>query len=207
MKMRTAIALLVDDDLANRLTPFTLRCRDYGFNLRVLRLPAHVSLKQPFVVNDFERFEEYFEEFAERIEPQELRFDGFVLWGDAEEGGVAAHVVENTRLRQLHTELNVELEQAFGETQADYDGDAYKFHLTVAIGASRADLLLQLHAEVATWKLDEVTVSSRLAMFIMKSPPGLIRCMVCESLAPVKYYHCDKRAVTREVAQHSVLRN
>jgi 2'-5' RNA ligase len=166
MKMRTAIALLVDEDLANRLASFTLRCRDYGFDLRVLRLPAHVSLKQPFIVNDFERFERYFEEFASHIEPQQLRFDGFVFCGNAEQGVVTARVTESTRLRQLHAQLNAELEQAFGETQADYDGDAYEFHLTVAIGASRADLLSQLHADIATWKLDEVTESSRLAMFI-----------------------------------------
>jgi 2'-5' RNA ligase len=171
MKMRTAIALLVDDDFANRLATFTFRCLDFGFNLRILRLPAHVSLKQPFVVNDFERFEEYFEEFARRIEPQQLRFDGFVFWGDAEEGVVAAHVAENTRLRQLHSQLNAELEQAFGETRADYDGDAYRFHLTVAIGASRADLFSQLQAEVAAWKLDEITVASRLAMFIYEESP------------------------------------
>jgi hypothetical protein len=37
MQMRTAIALLVEDELSNRLASFTLRCRDYGFNLNVLR--------------------------------------------------------------------------------------------------------------------------------------------------------------------------
>jgi 2'-5' RNA ligase len=165
MKMRTAIALLVDDDLTNRLASFTLRCRDYGFDLRVLRLPAHVSLKQPFVVNDFERFEEYFEEFAKRIEPQQLIFDGFSFWGNAEQGVVVARVSASARLRQLHAQLNAEL-RAFGETQAEYDGEAYEFHLAIAIGASRADLVHQLHADCATWKLDEVTESSGLAMFI-----------------------------------------
>ncbi len=166
MKMRTAVALLVEDDFANRLAPFTLRCRDYGFNLRVLRLPAHVSLKQPFVVDDFERFEQYVEEFAGRIEPQPLRSDGFRCWGDEDEGGVAAHVIETPRLRQLHTQLNVELAQIFGETQADYDGDAYWFHLTVAIGPYRADTLSQLRADIVDRKVDEPTVSARLAVFI-----------------------------------------
>jgi 2'-5' RNA ligase len=166
MKMRTAIALLIDNELANRLAAFTLRCRDYGFDLRVLRLPAHVSLKQPFVVNDFERFEGYLDEFSRRIEPQPLRFDGFLFRGNAEQGVVSAHVVASPRLRQLHEQLNAELEQSFGGTQADFDGDAYEFHLTVAIGASRADLLPQLNTDIATWKLDEVTESSRLAMFI-----------------------------------------
>ena len=166
MKMRTAIALLVEDELSNRLASFTLRCRDYDFDLRVLRLPAHVSLKQPFVVNDFDRFEGYFDEFAKRIEPQQLRFDGFAFWGNAEQGVIFARLATSPRLRQLHDQLNAELEQSFGETQAEFDGNAYEFHLTVAIGASRADLLPQLNADIATWKLDEVTESSRLAMFI-----------------------------------------
>jgi 2'-5' RNA ligase len=166
MKMRTAIALLVEDELSNRLASFTLRCRDYGFNLNVLRLPAHVSLKQPFVVNDFERFERYFEEFARRTEPQQLKLNGFLFWGNAEQGVVAVRVRTSPHLRQLHSQLNAELEQIFGGTQADFDGDAYEFHLTVAIGVLRADLLPQLQNDIATWKLDEVTVSSRLAMFI-----------------------------------------
>jgi 2'-5' RNA ligase len=129
-------------------------------------LPAHVSLKQPFVVNDFERFEKYFEEFAKHTEPQQLKLDGFLFWGNAEQGVVVVRVADTPRLRQLHSQLNVELEQEFGETQADFDGDAYEFHLTVAIGAFQVDLLPHLQNDIAAWKLEEVTVSSRLAMFI-----------------------------------------
>ena len=166
MKMRTAIALLVDENLSNRLASFTLRCRDYGFDLRVLRLPAHVSIKQPFMVNDFERFEEYFEEFARHTEPQQLSLDGFLFWNHAEQGVVVVRVAATPRLRQLHSQLNAELKQEFGGTHADFDGDAYEFHLTVAIGAFQPDLLPRLQHDIAAWKLEEVTVASRLAMFI-----------------------------------------
>ncbi len=166
MKIRTAIALLIDNELANRLATFTLRCRDYGFDLRVLRLPAHVSLKQPFIVKDFRRFEEYFDEFASRIEPQQLRFDGFVFWGDAGQGVVSARVTASPRLRRLHEQLNTELEQSFGETQADFDGDEYEFHLAIALGGFHADLLPQLNSDIAAWKFDEVTEATQLAMFI-----------------------------------------
>jgi len=166
MNMRTAIALLVEDDLSNRLASFTLRCRDYGFNLNVLRLPAHVSLKQPFVVADFERFERYFEEFARHTEPQQLKLDGFEFWGDEEYGVIVIRIAPSPRLRQLHSQLNSELEQEFGETHADFDGADYEFHLTVAIGAFQADSLPQLENDIAAWHLDEVTVSSRLAMFV-----------------------------------------
>jgi len=164
--MRTAIALLVEDDLSNRLASFTLRCRDYGFTWNVLRLPAHVSLKQPFIVNDFERFEKYFEEFARHTEPQQLKLDGFVFWGNEEYGVVVVSVAASPRLRQLHSQLNSELEQEFGDTHADFDGDAYEFHLTVAIGAFQAVLLPKLENDIAAWQLDEVAVSSQLAMFV-----------------------------------------
>ena len=133
MKMRTAIALLVEDELTNRLASFTLRCRDYGFNLKVLRLPAHISLKQPFVVNDFERFEMYFEEFTRHTKPQQLELDGFVFWGNAERGVVAARVTASPRLRQLHSLLNDELEQAFGESQANLDDIATSSNSQVGI--------------------------------------------------------------------------
>jgi len=166
MKMRTAIALLVEEELSNRLASFTLRCRDYGFNLNVLRLPAHVSLKQPFVVNDFERFEKYFEEFARQTEPQPLQLDGFELWGNEEYGAVVVRVAASPRLRQLHSQLNAELEREFGETQANLDGDDYEFHLSIALGVFQAELLPQLESDLAAWKMDEVTLSSRLAMFI-----------------------------------------
>ena len=166
MKMRTAIALLVADELSNRLASFTLRCRDYGFSLNVLRLPAHVSLKQPFIVNDFERFEKYFEEFARSTEPQQLKLDGFVFWGNEEFGVIVVSVAASPRLRQLHSQLNVELEREFGETHADFDGDKYEFHLAVALGAFQAELLPQLNSNIAAWKLDEIAVSSRLALFI-----------------------------------------
>jgi hypothetical protein len=66
----------------------------------------------------------------------------------------------------LHSQLNAELAQEFGGTQADFDGEAYEFHLAVAIGALRADQLPHLQNDISIWKLDEVTVSSRLAMFI-----------------------------------------
>jgi 2'-5' RNA ligase len=171
MKMRVAIALLMPDVLCNRLAPITLRCRDYGFGLRVLRLPAHVSLKQPFSVPDFESFAHYFNELAARIERQRLRFAGFQFWGTADQGVVVIRVVASPRLRQLHAQLNAELAAAFGETQAEHDGEAYAFHLTVAIGACRAEQVPHLQADLATWTFPEDTVASKLALFLYEETP------------------------------------
>ena len=164
--MRVAMALLMNDDLCNRLARVTMRCRDYGFGLRVLRLPPHVSLKQPFIVREFERFETYFDEFASRIGQQTIVFNGFQFWGNAEEGVVSLRVVADEQLRALHTQLNSELERTFGNTQAEHDGEEYAFHLTVAIGSYRAESYPQLQADLAELTFDEQTISSKMAMFI-----------------------------------------
>jgi 2'-5' RNA ligase len=134
--------------------------------LNVLRLPAHVSLKQPFVVNDFERFKKYFEEFTSHSEHQPLQLDGFEVWGNKEHGVVVVRVTASPRIRQLHAQLNTEQEREIGKTHANHDGDDYEFHLSVALGAFQAELLPQLENDTATWQTDEGTLSSRLAMFI-----------------------------------------
>lgn len=164
--MRVALALLVDDDLANRMAQVTMRLRDYGFGLRVLRLPAHVSLKQPFVVEDFTRFEQYFDSLATQIEPQQLHFNGFQFWGHGEEGVISLRVIASERLRALHAQINAELEREFGDTRADYDGDAYEFHLTVGLGRFRSDLLPLLQEDIAGMTFDAQTLASNLAMFV-----------------------------------------
>lgn len=164
--MRVAVALLVDDECANRMAQVSLRLRNYGFGLRVLRLPPHVSLKQPFIVEDFARFERYFDELAARIQPQLLQFDGFRLWGNPEEGVVVLGVVASESLRGLHAQLNAELEQAFGETRADFDGEGYEFHLTVGIGRFRDDLKLNLQEDLAGMAFEKQAVASKLVMFV-----------------------------------------
>ena len=115
--MRVAMALLVNRELCNSLARITMKCRDYGFGLRVLRLPPHVSLKQPFIVPKFEHFETYFDEFAASIEQQSITFDGFQFWAYPEGGVISVRVVKDGHLRELHTRLNSELEHRFGNTK------------------------------------------------------------------------------------------
>ena len=85
---------------------------------------------------------------------------------------VSLRVVANARLRELHAQLNSELEHEFGDTGAEHDGDDYDFHLTVAIGSYLAESLPQLHAEIATLPFDAQTVSTKLAMFIYEESMG-----------------------------------
>jgi len=166
MKTRVAIALQPPDDVRHQMARLTMRCHSYGFSLRVLRLPAHISLKQPFVVDDFENFERYFDRLASRIERQDLRFDGYRFWGDADEGVVAVHVEPNRRLRELHALLNDELTEQFGDVRANFDGEDYEFHLTVAIGSSDAGQVAQLKEEIAKWTLINPIQAVELAMYI-----------------------------------------
>jgi 2'-5' RNA ligase len=167
--MRVAIAFLAGIDFSNCMTRISMRLRSYGFGFRVLRLRPHVSMKQPFVVEDFPRFEQYFDNLAARIEPQEMQFDGYRFWQVAEvkdEGVVVLHVAPNARLQQLHRQLNAELESEFGGTQAAFDGDAYEAHLTVGIGPYDRARRSELEQALKELGNERGTIMEQLGMFV-----------------------------------------
>ncbi len=62
--------------------------------------------------------------------------------------------------------LNRELAAQFGDAQADFDGDDYEFHMTVAIGPCDAGRLPQLKADMADWDLMDRTQVVDLAMYV-----------------------------------------
>jgi hypothetical protein len=175
MKMRTAIALLVEDELSNGLASFTLRCRDYGFSLNVLRLPAHVSLKQPFVVNDFERFEKYFEEFARHTEPHPLQLDGFELWGMKNMG---------LSLYAWHAALVYASCMPRSTPSWEHSGLIYCPSWRIIL-LPRNWMKSQFHRD---WQC-----------LFTKSLLGLIRYMVCGNMALTKSFRWDRRIVTGEL--------
>jgi 2'-5' RNA ligase len=102
------------------------------------RLPPHISLKQPFDIDDLDSLTEYMSELAQGLEPFqtllthleliEATMDGFhtgILW---------LNVAETEFLRGLHNRVNEELTARFGNVPAEFDGADYHFHITVAIG-------------------------------------------------------------------------
>ena len=133
--MKAAFALLVDDEVHNVVRKLTLEVhRNYSIGLAGSQLQPHVSLKQPFFIADLRSIEAYFDQLAASIEPIALSFPRIggpaegpfpVLWLEVE---------ESATLRELHNRINRELEERFANTQAPFDGPAYHFHLTIALG-------------------------------------------------------------------------
>ncbi len=110
----------------------------YRTGIDVCRLPPHISIKQTFDVSDLDALSEYMTELAQSIEPFQANLTHLELIGatiDGLESGILwLNVQETEFLRGLHNRLNEELTARFGNVPAEFDGAAYHFHLSVAIG-------------------------------------------------------------------------
>lgn len=130
------IANIEAENLGRKILLDAHRIGSVGFEST--RLPLHVSLKQPFEIESLEEVERYFDEFSKKLSPFKIKLttldvlpskvfgvDSGLLWLSAE---------ETMALRQTHNMLNDELEARFGCCKADFDGESYHFHMTIAIG-------------------------------------------------------------------------
>jgi len=133
--MKAAIALLSDfrvQNLARRMVHDINQIAQIKFLGSLL--PAHVSLKQPFTFESMDRLEIWFESFSRSISPFLIELDHIYYnqWDDA--AIVGFHVVETPTLRTLHNQINAELKEVVLDTFAPYDGEEYRFHLTIELG-------------------------------------------------------------------------
>jgi 2'-5' RNA ligase superfamily len=140
--MKCALALLFDrriDDLVNELA-WKAHCT-YGLGISCRRLPAHVSLKQPFHVGDglnsLSRVLPIFERFARRIKPIPITFSKLKRWRDV----VQYPAGPEGWLRRQHNALNALLGKHIDDPSAPFDGDAYRFHMTISIGGPTTEMI------------------------------------------------------------------
>jgi len=139
--MKATFALLTDTPVANLVsrTAWQLH-RAHRLGLSVRRLPPHISLKQPFDIEDLHGLEAYMETLARSIQPFTIELADYHLTQfppSAPASSVLSLAVKETPyLRSLHNRLNHELADHFGECPAPFDGDSYAFHLTIAAGPS-----------------------------------------------------------------------
>lgn len=108
--------------------------RKYGVAFFASLYPAHISLKQPFTIEDLPRLEAYCDELATQIAPFPIELDEFYAAAWEGNGILGLRVVETSALRELHNRLNRELSMLFADTSAPHDGDTYRFHLTIEMG-------------------------------------------------------------------------
>lgn len=91
-------------------------------------LPQHISLKISFYTENYNEIIEYVKEIMKNQKYIELELNNIrmlnnsIIWLD---------VKENSRLRQLHNFLNMELEEKFNIQLNGFDGDKFRFHSTL----------------------------------------------------------------------------
>jgi 2'-5' RNA ligase len=133
--MKAAIALLSDHHVQN-----VVRKIVYNIHQRApiqffgSLLPAHVSLKQPFIFEDLDVLEKWFDSFSKQMTPFEIELDHvyYERWDDHAIVGLS--VRETPTLRELHDRINRELRRIVTDPSAPHDGDEYRFHLTIELG-------------------------------------------------------------------------
>ena len=176
--MKATFALLADWQTHNfvRKLAWDIHSK-YGIGLDVTRLPPHVSLKQPFTINDLATLEEYMIQFAARIRPFEIHLPRLQIVKISIEGletGILwRDVAETPLLRDLHNRLNEELAARFANTRAAFDGADYHFHMTVSIGSQPWNTYERLYPDIAAIPIDLRFTTRELALFVYDDDANL----------------------------------
>lgn len=175
--MKATFALLGDTEVHNVVRKLAWNLHQkYRTGTIHVRLPPHISLKQPFAVSDLDRLEHYMAELARSITPFEVHLTELVLeplvFEGREFGMLWLDVQETRDLRQLHNRLNQELSQHFGATGADYDGERYHFHMTVLMAGQPLEVYQKFYANLPQRTFNLTLRVRDLAMFVYDEPLG-----------------------------------
>jgi 2'-5' RNA ligase len=164
--VRVSIALLAEDAFQQT---FQVRrdaiSREYEFTPDNHGFWPHVSLKLPFVTTDLAGVSALFQEFAATVPPLTLTLTGLDLWtvpaGEGETGVLFLNVAEQKMLASLHERLNQGLTLRFDNTQAPFDGAAFHFHLTLAVGGASVEVYRRiLETERRHWPACECRINA-----------------------------------------------
>ena len=168
--MKATFALLANREIYNLVRKLAWEVhRKYHTGIDVTRLPPHISLKQPFDISDLALLEDYMFELAGSISPFEVTLTGLQIvpakTGELDSGILWIEVQETELLRGLHGRLNHELEQRIGNAQASFDGAAYHFHMTVAIGGQPFEVYQKILDEFSGRVMNLRSTVQELALF------------------------------------------
>ena len=186
--MKATFALLADTDVHNLVQRLAWGLHQ-KYRTGTLRLPPHVSLKQPFGVTDLAGLEGYMDSFVRSIEPFDItltRLEVVSAYYEGTEYGILwADVQESDELRGLHNRLNDELTRRLGPVPAEHDGESYHFHLTVMIGGQPLEVYRRFIGELEDPVLERSFTVRELAMFVYDEPPGPDSEYLCYKILPI----------------------
>lgn len=81
--------------------------------------------------------------------------------------------------------MKAELSQRFGDTQADFDGAAYHFHMTVMLGEQPIETYRTFYSEIADPHINLRYTARELALFVYDEPMGPDGEYLCYRIVPV----------------------
>ncbi len=129
--MQLAYAILVSDEVFNYIREVEVEIHQrFGKNPE-LRLPPHITVKQPFEGEAFGPFEQYLRTLAAEVEPFEIVARGFGSFDDS--GVLFLDVVQDRWLKELQARVLRDL-APYGVNPAPVERGLYHFHVTVAFG-------------------------------------------------------------------------
>lgn len=168
--MKATIVLVGDTDTQNYGGETLLEAHKLaktGFEMT--RLPFHVSLKQPFVIDDLKEVEDFFDGFAKSVKPMEITFEDMVLFPNSVIGGIPSgcmvlQAAKNAELDAVQKRLWSELTETFGPCPAEHDDD-YIFHMTLAIGIAPYENYVKAHGQLKERFSPKKLVFDKLALF------------------------------------------
>jgi 2'-5' RNA ligase len=175
--MKATFVLLADLEIHNFIRKLAWEIHQkYRTGTRHAALPPHVSLKHPFTVSDLPALEEYMDELAGSIQPFDVTLTELqavpMLFDGTEYGILWAAIEETQTLRDLHSRLNKELSQRFGNTSAEFDGDRYRFHMSVMMCGHLMEICRKYQDEIEYSQLNLRYTAQEMAMFIYDEPFG-----------------------------------
>jgi len=188
--MYAAFALLANAEVDNLVRKLGWEMHQkYRTGTKHCRLPPHVSLKQPFRVPSADAAETYMDELAQSINPfevhlTEIQIDSLTHAG-TEYGILWLSVEASEGLRQLHIRVNQEMDQRFGNTQADFDGTDYQFHMTAMIGGQPVEVYRQFLDELNNRAINLRYTAHELSMFVYDEPRGPDGEYMCYRTLPI----------------------
>lgn len=175
--MKATLALLTNRKIENRVNHLAWQIhRRWNTGLQPRCLPAHISLKQPFEIGeDLNALEGYLAKFSTDVAPFPIHLGEFYVW----ETVFGVQVQETYPLHDLHDRLNRELPARFGDISAPFDGDAYRFHLTIATGGAIPEVYQEIYATHGDGAFPTVFTAREVAAFVYaESRPGAWEYMV-----------------------------
>jgi hypothetical protein len=185
--MKAAIALLSDYQIQNLARRIVYQMTQYGkVELLDSLLPAHVSLKQPFTFENMKTLEGWFDLFSQRVPPFLVEFDHIYYDAWDKYAIVGFHVIETPMLRGLHNQINQELKDVVRDPSANFDGDPYRFHLTIELGeVGDTNPYKQLYDSLPEKQIEASFMAEQIALFYYQDGPIGLGTFNCYKVLPL----------------------